>query len=207
MVGFLIGTMCLIALVSTVRRERWRRGYGWRHGHGGYGPYARHGCGGRDGFDGYRDARETGFDEFGGREPWEHGGDRGGFEPRGGAGPWGGGFGRGRGRSVMLRWLFDRLRTTPEQERAIADAIDEAREQRSSFKKEARASRKDVARSVRGEQVEETVLGEVFSRHDTVIEGARKAFVHALVKIHAVLDEKQRATLADLLEGGWRAWA
>ncbi|MFI5299809.1 MAG: Spy/CpxP family protein refolding chaperone [Polyangiales bacterium] len=178
MFGMLIGTVCLIALVSTMRRAHWRRGYGgWRHPHA----YGRYACRGPEAYgpESYRP------------EPWERGGAP---------------FGRGGGRPMMLRWLFDKLRTTPEQERAIADAIDEAREQKASFKKEARASRKDVARSFRGESVEETVLGEVFSRHDNVIEGARKAFVHALVKIHAALDERQRATLADLVEGGWRAW-
>ena len=55
MLGIILGTLCLIALIATIRRERYfqRHGYPqYRHGHhpgrchcyGGYGPHHPHGA-------------------------------------------------------------------------------------------------------------------------------------------------------------------
>lgn len=217
MIGFFIGTVCLIGLLATLRRGA----HGCGHGYGGYrryrgfGGYGGHG----GGHCGHQYGHDRGDDEgFGGGsfrehdgppDPWARRDGRfDGSEERFGPPPFRGFGGGGRfgfGKRWFLRGLFERLHTTPEQERTIVDALEEASEQRSRIRQEMRASRKDIARAIRGESVEETVLGEVFSRHDNVLEEVRKATVAALVKIHAVLDDKQRARLGEIVEGGWFA--
>jgi Spy/CpxP family protein refolding chaperone len=183
MLGMLIGTVCLIGLIKTLR---WgRRGGGWGHrGHRGHG-----GCGGG----GY------------GRRGW------------GGGGPWdgdderGGGWGPG----AFMRGMFRRLDTTPGQEKVIVQAIDEMRAAAREARGEARTSRTDVAKALRSESFDAVLFGEMFARHDTTLEGVRKAAVGAFAKIHDALDEKQRARLAEMLEsgpgffrgGGWAAQA
>ena len=167
MLGFVIGTACLIGLLTTLRR-------GGRGGCGGYG-----------------------YGRFGGHEgPWghHHGGRRG----RGG---WGGGFGFRGGRRHMLAFLFERLDTTASQEKVIAAALDELREAMSGHHGELRRTRADVAAATRSPSFDETRLGELFARHDDVMTEMRKSFVGALGKIHAVLDDRQRERLADLIEG------
>src|SRR5690242_15134806 len=93
MLGFLIGTVCLVALVKVVRHGRCG---GWRYAHGcGYGGGYDSGCGGW---------HDRGHGHGHGR--WGGGWSRGGFGP---------GF--------MLRGLFARLETTPGQEKVIRDAF------------------------------------------------------------------------------------
>jgi len=57
---------------------------------------------------------------------------------------------------------------------------------------------------VRGGVVDETALGALFSRQDEKLREVQKAFVTALGKVNAALDEDQRKRLADMLdkEGG-----
>lgn len=174
MLGFLIGTACLIGLVKVLR---WgRRGRGWGYGHAcGHGAWHGHGCG--HGFDG---GPERG--DFGGGPPWA----RGGF---GGPGMW-------------LRGLFERLGTSPEQEKVIHDALDELRQSGRKLKDELGGSRADVAKAVRSPSFDETTMGNVFARHDEVMDGMRKAVMGAIGKVHAVLDDRQRERLADLIENG-----
>ncbi|KYF61162.1 Spy/CpxP family protein refolding chaperone [Sorangium cellulosum] len=159
MLGFLVGTACLIGLIAVVRRG------------------GRYDCGGA---------------------PW-------------GAGPWGAGphvhrrrgfGGFGLRRRFFLSFLFDRLGTTPSQEKVIVSAIDELRAAADAQRGEIRGTRVDVAAAVRSPSFDETRLGELFARHDAAIESLRRASVGALGKIHAVLDDRQREQLADLIEIG-----
>jgi uncharacterized membrane protein len=171
MLGFIIGTACLIGLIKVLRRGRGRYGYGC--GGGGWGG------GGR--FRGHRD---------------HEGGDRheGGF--RGGWGGWGGGPG------FFLRAIIDQLDATPEQEKVIAAAFREVRDEAAKNREEIRRSRGDIAKAMRSPGFDEVLLGELFARHDTVIEAMRRTVTGALAKVHVVLDEKQRDHLADLIENG-----
>ena len=57
---------------------------------------------------------------------------------------------------------------------------------------------------MRGDAFDETVMGEVLSRQDDALDKLKKAMVGTLAKIHAVLDERQRARLADFIESGPR---
>lgn len=176
MLGIIIGTVCLIGLVKVLR-----------HGRGGYG-YGGGGCG-RGGWGGggrFRGHR----DEEGG-----YGRDEGGFR-RGGWGGWGGGPG------FILRAIIEQLDATPEQEKVIVAAFREVRNEAAKNREEVRRSREDIAKAMRSPGFDEVLLGELFARHDTAIEGMRRAFTGALAKVHVVLDEKQRNDLAELIENG-----
>lgn len=174
MFGFLIGTVCLIGLIKVLRGG-YRRGYG----HGGCG-WSGGSCGG-----GYGRG-------WGGHHGWDHGGDHGGWER--------GGFRDGG--AFWLRALFERLDTSPGQEKVIREAIDEVRRNASTLRDEGRATRADVAKAVKSPSFDETVMGELFARHDNHLEKMRKDLVGAIAKVHAVLDDRQRELLAQLIERG-----
>jgi uncharacterized membrane protein len=103
---------------------------------------------------------------------------------------------------MFLRFLFQRLETTPGQEKVIQQAIDEVREAARNARGEWKASRDDVARAVGGELFDETVMGNTFARQDESIANVRKAVTGALAKVHEALDERQRKILADLIGEG-----
>ena len=98
MLGFIFGTVCLVALVKVLR-----------HGHHGGWRYA-HGCG--HGYGGGYEGHHHGRGGWGG-PPWARGG-------------WG--RGGGFGRDFVMRGLFSRLETTPGQEKVIRDAFQKVRE-------------------------------------------------------------------------------
>ncbi len=133
-----------------------------------------------------------------------HGGGRGGWRR-----------GRRRGPGAFLGFVFDRLDTTPSQEKEIRAAVEELFDKGAEMKREARTSRKDVARLLRTESLDETILGEAFARHDERLRELQKAFADALGRVHQALDAEQRARLADFLErndhdghgGPYRGWA
>jgi hypothetical protein len=172
MLGILIGTACLIGLIKTLR-------------------WGRRGCGGGGGCGG-------GYGHHGGGWGRHHGGGWGGHDQDGG---WGGGGGWG-GPSMILRALFQRLETTPGQEKVIAAAFEELREAGRNARGEARTSRADIAKAMRSPAVDEVLFGEMFARHDTTLETLRKASIGAIAKVHDALDERQRARLADIIESG-----
>jgi Spy/CpxP family protein refolding chaperone len=137
------------------------------------------GCGYR-GFHGYR------HHDHGG---WERG--------RWGGGPW------------WLGTVLDRLQVTPAQERAVYGAADELRAEMRKLRDEAEPTRRELAAALRKPVFDEVLLGELFARHDGVIERARKAFVGFAARVHDALDERQRAELADMIERGprfFRGW-
>ncbi len=134
-----------------------------------------------------------------------------------GCGPWtghGGGYGgdyggmgrrghRSSGGRWALRALFERLDTTPGQEKAILAALDELSENRKGLRDEARQTRVDLAHAVEGGLIEDTTLDDAFARHDRVIARTRVGFTEALKKVVEVLDEPQRKQLASWIEGGF----
>jgi Spy/CpxP family protein refolding chaperone len=210
MFGYVIGTLCLLGLIWTLRggrrgyyggRRRWRGGCGGGQQYSGdYGPGT---WGGSDW--GYRDAPPW---ARGGREgaPWARGGDgdhghgghnEGPWGRRGGPGGWGWGF---RGVEGVV---FRRLNATPEQERALGESFDTLRSALRSAREAAGQARGDLATALRQEQVDASKLGEFIARFDSSTAGVREALTSALFKAHEVLDERQRRELADLLEGGF----
>lgn len=162
MIGFLIGTVCLIGLVKVLRAGRWHR-----HGYGG-------GCGHHGG--------------YGGGWGGHHGGWRGGR----------GGF-RGYGRQAFLRGLFERLETTPGQEKVILQAAEELQ---AAFQKLRPASKGlgDLAAALRAESFDEGSAAKFGVEAEETFNSAKSAVLDALRKVHEVLDARQRGLLADFLE-------
>jgi hypothetical protein len=187
MLGFLIGTACLIGLIKVLR--------GGSCGYGSYGSYGGCGYGPPSG-------------RWGGG-PWSHGwgGPHQGYRRWGGRGEgrWGGLGGEG----FILRALLEQLDATPAQEKVIVAAFHELREELGKSRDELRKSRADIAKVMRGSNFDEVLFGELFSRHDATLESMRKAVMGALGKVHVILDDSQRARLADLIENGpgfFRPW-
>jgi hypothetical protein len=104
----------------------------------------------------------------------------------------------------MLYHLFERLDTTPGQEKVIREAVEEFRDTIVGSRKEVGLSRDDVSKAIRGESFDETVMGDMFARHDDRLRELQKAFVGAMARIHEALDDSQRKRLADLLLSGPR---
>lgn len=107
-----------------------------------------------------------------------------------------------RGGRWLLRGLFERLDTSPGQEKVILEAVEEVQRAGAAARGEVSKTRQDAAKAVRSASFDEALLGEVFARHDSEIESMRKAVVGSMAKIHAVLDEKQRERLAEMIESG-----
>jgi hypothetical protein len=211
MIGCLIlGTF---AAVGAARLVRYRMGWAGCHGGGGWhghvhSHWRRHFHGRSMGGWGY------------GRSDAE--GDGGGDADPGagefGAGrfsaPWGGGGwgrhaegGSHRGQDFVLGAVLDHLRTTPTQERTIRAAAGEFREEvKRVAGGEGKKTRLDVAAAIRKPVLDELLLGDLFARQDTALEGTRKAFVGLMAKVHDALDEEQRGRLGELLEKGPRFW-
>jgi hypothetical protein len=123
-----------------------------------------------------------------------------GHHGHGGEQGWRGGSSRG-----WLRFLFERLDTSPGQEKEIAAAVDEMIAKGRELQGEGKASRNDVAKVLRGE-FDENALGELFARHDDRLRELQKAFAGALGRIHTALEPEQRAKLAELIESNPRGF-
>lgn len=112
--------------------------------------------------------------------------------------------GRGRGR-MMLHMLFSRIDASPAQERAIIGEVEKLQDRVYAAKAGMKDARGDLAAALRGPVLDDAALGAVLGRVDTATGEARAAVIDALRGIHGVLDDKQRAQVADLLDhgGGW----
>ncbi|MBX7191562.1 MAG: Spy/CpxP family protein refolding chaperone [Sandaracinaceae bacterium] len=189
MFGFVIGALSLIGLVKVLRAGRCGGGYGRRMGACGAG-WGHHGGGWHQG-GGWHGG---GWHHGGG---WGHGGWQG--------GGWQGGEGRGRN-AFGLRFVFERLDTTPGQEKVIRQAFDEVREAMQTGQGELEATRREIAAAIRAGHVDETQMGELYARHDEKLRTLRTTFFGALAKVTEALDEDQRKTLADLIDRGQGAF-
>lgn len=169
----------IAAFVGVKCALRHRAGWGHRAWAGG--------CGGGHGFGGHHGR----FDH--GDPDWESG-----------EGRWGGWHGGGRG--VVLRAVMNRIGARPDQEEIIRNAVSEFRDSASRLRGEGRKTRQEIADAMRKPAFDEVAMGELFARHDSLLESLRKSLVGVLAKTHDALDEKQRHRLADLLASEARAF-
>jgi Spy/CpxP family protein refolding chaperone len=184
MLGFIIGTVCLVALVKMAR-------------HGACGGYAlAGGChgGGCHGGGWHGRHRWHGHHRF--DHDHGHGDHQGRYD---GPGPWM--FTR-----FALRKIFERLDTTPGQEKVILQVADELQTALREAGGTLRSSRDDLAKSIRGESLDESSLGSAFAHQDEAVSALRKSVTHALGKLHEALTPRQREILADLIAEGPRGW-
>ncbi len=113
-------------------------------------------------------------------------------------------YGRGRRRRWLWR-IFDRLDTSPGQEKAIRGHINALMDQVTTAKRDFHRSGDDLARAMRGESFDEDAVGASFAVQDDALRELRLAFVETLAQIHEILDPEQRAELADMI-GSVRRW-
>ena len=131
-----------------------------------------------------------------------HGGNPWGGNPWGGN-PWHHHWRGGMGRRGLYMAL-SHLDASPAQERAIINEVDKLRERLAAAKAGMKDARGDLGAAVRGPVLDDAALGAVLGRFDTATGEARAATLEAIRNIHGVLDDKQRATVAELLDhGGW----
>ena len=107
-----------------------------------------------------------------------------------------------------LYGLLARLDTTPGQEKVIRSAVEDFVDSLRERGRLLRQSAEDIGRAVRGETLDEALLGEVFARHDRLLAELRRDAVAALARVHETLDEGQRRKLGRMIEShaGW-GWA
>lgn len=104
----------------------------------------------------------------------------------------------------MASFVAARVDANPEQYKVIRDELETLFESMRPLRREFRLSRDDFAKALRTDGFDEEILGESFARQDEQMTEVRKAIVGALARIHDVLDDRQRARLASMLESGAR---
>jgi uncharacterized membrane protein len=106
----------------------------------------------------------------------------------------------------MMHAALDRIDASPAQERAIIAEVEKLQERVHGAKRSLKDARGDLSAAVRGPILDDAALGAVLGRVDTATGETRTAVIEALRNIHGVLDDRQRAQVADLLDpngGGW----
>ncbi len=119
-------------------------------------------------------------------------------------GPWSHGRHEGR-RHWMLHAALARIDATPAQERVIVGEIDKLKDRVQTVRANLNEVGSDLAVTVRGPVFDDAALGAVLGRLDAATGDVRAAAIDALRGVHAVLDDKQRAQLAEILDrrAGW----
>ncbi len=111
-------------------------------------------------------------------------------------------------RRYMLHALLARLDASPAQERAIISELEKLEERVHAARRNLKDARGDLSAAIRNPELDDAALGAVLGRVDATTGEVRTAAIEALRNIHALLDDKQRTQLADLLDrsggGFWR---
>ena len=110
------------------------------------------------------------------------------------------------GQRRVLYAVLSELDCTPAQEKVIREEVDGLLDKLREVRGEKDATREDLARVVGGAELDRQALDAMFARHDQRLVAVRGEVTAALGRIHAVLDDRQRARLAELIGGGLRGW-
>jgi Spy/CpxP family protein refolding chaperone len=102
-----------------------------------------------------------------------------------------------------MRWLFERLDTSPGQEKVFVKAADDLTEAFDKLRDELRNTRAAIAQALRGEQFDGGSLRELHEKHDALLAQLRETMRTAMAQVHESLDPRQRRELADLIEHGF----
>jgi len=103
-----------------------------------------------------------------------------------------------------LRYVLERLGTTPGQEKAILSAIEDLKDRADDARDELRGTRKAVADALRQDRLEADAFAALFDGHVARLEVLRDEAAKAASTIHEALTPEQRDRLADLVESGRR---
>jgi len=110
----------------------------------------------------------------------------------------------GFGPKLFLRRFFERLDTTPGQEKAIVAAVEELVAVGKGVHKDGKAVRAEVAAAIGQPVLDEGALAGAEAKIQASFETIRDASLGALRKIHEALDPAQRRKLGELIESGPR---
>ena len=80
-------------------------------------------------------------------------------------------------------------------------ALEDMWAQKRALSDEFLQTRKDVARSMRGEVFDEVALGDAFTRQDSLLQQLRDTVSRTMKTVHEALDDCQRKLAGDMLEG------
>ena len=109
---------------------------------------------------------------------------------------------RGWGRRGVEYRLLAELDCSPAQEKLVREELRGLVAIARGMRDEREQSREDLARAIAGHELDRAALVEMFTRHDRRLVELRAALTASLERVHAVLDERQRERLAELVRGG-----
>jgi len=107
-----------------------------------------------------------------------------------------------RGARRWLEALFERLDTSPRQERTILEAMDKFWDHLTEGRGELSAVRKQVAQVLASDQLDEGALSAALERVEDLIAKTKQELASVLTEVHSSLDSEQRKELADILSAG-----
>jgi hypothetical protein len=100
----------------------------------------------------------------------------------------------------FLQALRAGLHASPAQEGVFEDALLRLRDATESLRRGADHAQHDLARALRGGAFDDAAFEDASRRIDDELRHLRAEVRAALIDVHEVLDDRQRAALADLLE-------
>jgi len=112
---------------------------------------------------------------------------------------------RGYGRRFFLRRLFQRLNTGPGQEKVVLTEMDAMHDTLHALRAELKGTRGDIAAILRDPTFDRSKLEALFRKQDEILAKLREAASGSIERVHAALDERQKGTLANLVERGFRS--
>ncbi|MBL9038885.1 MAG: periplasmic heavy metal sensor [Archangium sp.] len=116
----------------------------------------------------------------------------------------------GGARRWMMRRLFERLDTSPGQEKVMAQAFETAERKMWAVRETLFTTRGDFAKAMRAETFDTAAVNEAFDKQQAAVDELKASVRGGLQQLHEALTPEQRAQVADLLEygphrmGGWR---
>jgi uncharacterized membrane protein len=111
--------------------------------------------------------------------------------------------GRRRRFAGLAPWrLFQKLDTSPAQERVVRNALDSVKGSAKSFADSGQRSRGELADLLRSPDFDTQRVSAWFMAREQELTRVRETAVAALGEIYEVLDDQQRAKLAHLIERG-----
>jgi Spy/CpxP family protein refolding chaperone len=102
----------------------------------------------------------------------------------------------------MLRRLFERLDTTPGQEKVVMAAVDDVQRKGWAARSSMFGARGEVAKAMRSETFDSAAINEILEKQQANLDELKKSVREGLQQIHEAMTPEQRGELADLVEFG-----
>ncbi len=112
------------------------------------------------------------------------------------------GFRGGGARRWLMRQLFERLDTSPGQEKVVSGVVDDVQRKAYAARESFFGARAEVAKAMRSDTFDSASLNEVYEKQQAKLDELKKTVREGLQSIHEVMTPNQRAGLADLIEFG-----